>query len=97
MRGGRRAAALALGAALVLGQVAGPADAHHGGRPIGSFSTCDRPVVPRRCSSVGDDRVHHVHFDATLTEGLRSSLADTMAEDYGATRLEMIVDEEVTS
>jgi len=91
----RRAAALTL-ALLVLASLAGEAVADHGGRPIGSFSRCNRPVTPPRCTSVGDDLAHHVYFDATLTEGLASSFRDTMAEDYGPTKLSMIVDREVT-
>ena len=90
-------AALVAGTLLV-SQLAGSALAHHGGRPIGSFSTCDRPVSPPRCSSVGNNVIHHVLFDETLTEGLASSLRDTMAEDYDApTKLIMIEDERQTA
>ena len=95
MRPLRRVAALAL-ALLILASLAGEAVADHGGRPIGSFSRCNRPVTPPRCTSVGDDLAHHVYFDATLTEGLASSFRDTMVEDYGPTKLSMIVDREVT-
>jgi len=95
MRARRRVGALAL-ALLFLAPLAGEAVADHGGRPIGSFSRCNRPVTPPRCTSVGDDLAHHVSFDETLTEGLASSLRDTMAEDYGPTKLSMIVDPEVT-
>lgn len=62
----------------------------HGGRPIGSLFACDRPVTPPRCTSVADSPNHLVFFDETLTDGLASSLRDTMAEDYGATDLVMI-------
>lgn len=88
-----RAAFVAV-AVLVLSQTAGPAVADHGGRPIGSFSRCDRPVTPPRCTSVGDNLAHHVAFDVTLTAGLREALRDTMAEDYEPTKLVMIVDDE---
>ncbi len=81
---------------LLMTQLAGPVVAHHGGRPIGSFSRCNRPVTPPRCTSVGNNFTHHVYFDVTLTDGLASSLADTMAEDYEPTKLTMVVDEEVT-
>ena len=85
-------------AALLITQVAGSALAHHGGRPIGSFSRCDRPVTPPRCSSVGNNIIHHVLFDETLTDGLASSLRDTMAEDYDApTKLILIEDERQTA
>lgn len=87
-------AVLAL-ALVALAPVAGQAEAHHGGRPIGSFSTCDRPVTPPRCSSVGDNAVHHVFFDASLTDGLAEALRTTMADDYGPTKLTMIVDDEI--
>ena len=74
-----------------------PVTAHHGGRPIGSFSTCRRPnITPQRCSSVGNDVRHHIAFDATLTIGLAESLRDTMFEDYDPTKLEMILQDAVT-
>jgi len=91
---GRRSMAAMAAAILLLTQVAGPALAHHGGRPIGSFSTCDRPVSPPRCSSVGNNVIHHVLFDETLTDGLAASLRDTMAQDYDApTKLILVEDE----
>jgi hypothetical protein len=97
VNGRRRPALLAIAAALLLAQLAGPVVADQGGRPIGSFSRCNRPVTPPRCTSVGDNLAHHVHFDVTLTEGLQSALRDTMAEDYDPTKLAMIVDDAVTS
>lgn len=94
----RRGAAAAIAVmTLVLTQLVGTAMAHHGGRPIGSFSRCDRPVEPPRCSSVGNNLIHHVLFDETLTEGLAASLRDTMEEDYEPTKLTMIVDERKTA
>ena len=81
---------------LLLAQVPAPVAAHHIGRPIGSFSNCQRPVTPPRCSSVGNDTRHHVVFDATLTIGLAESLRDTMLEDYDPTKLEMILQDAVT-
>jgi hypothetical protein len=92
----RWTAALAV-AVLLLTQLVGTVTAHHGGRPIGSFSRCDRPVTPPRCSSVGNNTIHHVLFDETLTDGLASSLRDTMEEDYEQTKLTMIVDERRTA
>jgi hypothetical protein len=70
-----------------LGPFPGDVGAEHGGRPIGSLFTCDRPVTPPRCTSVGDGPRHLVYFDESLTEELASSLRDSMAEDYGATKL----------
>lgn len=92
-----RSIAAVAAALLVLGQLVGPALANHGGRPIGSFSRCDRPVTPPRCSSVGNNFIHHVFFDATLTEGLAASLGDTMEDDYEPTDLTMVVDERRTA
>ena len=76
--------------------LAAPALAHHGGRDIGSVLACDRPVEPPRCTSVGNDFLHYVVFDAALDEGLADSLRDTMAEDYGPTKLHLIEQTEVT-
>lgn len=97
MPSARRAAASFAVGLLLAGQLIGPAEAHHGGRPIGSFSSCIRPSGVVRCTSVGDNPTHHVVFDATLTEGLASSLRDTMEEDYEPTKLTMVVDEVRTS
>lgn len=93
----RRSVAALAAALLLLSQLVGPAVADHGGRPIGSFSRCNRPVTPPRCSSVGNNVIHHVFFDATLTEGLAASLRDTMEEDYEQTKLTMLVDERQTA
>jgi hypothetical protein len=77
--------------------IAGVTAGHHGGRPIGSLFTCDRPgVVPPRCTSVANDLRHRVFFGGTLTEGLAASLRDTIAEDYDATDLIASVDTELT-
>jgi hypothetical protein len=83
-----RLPAVLLGALLLLGQAA-PAAGHHGGRDIGSVLSCDRPVEPPRCTSVGNSRWHFVAFDESLTDELASSLRDTMAEDYDPTALVM--------
>jgi hypothetical protein len=70
--------------------LAPPATANHGGRDIGSFSTCDRPVTPPRCTSVGNNLRHYVAFDPSLTPDLAQSLRDSMREDYdGPTKLEL--------
>jgi hypothetical protein len=75
---------LAIVAAFVLGQVApaSPVRADHGGREIGSFLACDRPVTPPRCTSVGNNLRHYVAFDPSLAPDLAASLRDSMAEDY---------------
>lgn len=86
---------LLLTTVVLVATLAPPALADHGGRDIGSLLACDRPVEPPRCTSVGDDFLHHVAFDASLSEGLASSLRDTMAEDYAPTRLHMILQDAV--
>jgi hypothetical protein len=68
----------------------------HGGRDISSFLRCDRPVNPPRCTSVGDNLRHVVVFDASLTTELADALRNTLAEDYGPTKLTTVVDETVT-
>lgn len=91
----RRAAAV-LGVLLLALQAPGAVIGHHGGRPIGSFLPCDRPVTPPRCTSVGDDFRHNVAFDASLTEPLREAMRSAMTNAYGPTRLVMIEQPEVT-
>ena len=91
----RRTAAVLLLAfvATVIGGAA-PRDAvgDHGGREISSLFTCDRPVTPPRCTSVGDGTTHFVAFDASLTDGLAESLQQAMAEAYDEpTKLTMVV------
>ena len=91
-----RGLALLLAILFVAG-IAGETAGHHGGRPIGSLFRCDRPgIFPPRCTSVANDLRHRVFFDATLTEGLASSLRDTIAEDYDATDLIASVTTELT-
>lgn len=79
-----------------LGPFPGEVSANHGGRPIGSLFSCDRPVTPPRCTSVGDGPRHLVYFDESLTDELASSLRDSMAEDYGATKLVLIEQSRLT-
>lgn len=85
------------GLALLLGLAfAGTVGGDHGGRDIGSLFRCDRPVTPPRCTSVADNPRHLVHLDESLTDGLASSIRDSMAEDYAATGLTMVEDERLT-
>ncbi|MDQ2673164.1 MAG: hypothetical protein M3Y40_00735 [Chloroflexota bacterium] len=82
---------LALMAMLLLtAQGATVALGDHGGRDLGSFSTCDRPVIPPRCTSVGNNVRHYVTFDASLTDPLRDAMRHAMEEVYEPTRLVMI-------
>lgn len=57
---------------------------------------CDRPVNPPRCTSVANNLFHAVVFDDSLTDELAGSLRDSLAEDYGATKLRTVVQPEVT-
>lgn len=84
-------------AMLLVAQFPTPAAADHGGRPIGSAFPCRNDRVPPRCTSVGNNLKHFVYFDASLTEGLASSLRDAMAEDYDPTDLIMIEQPELTA
>lgn len=94
----RRPLALLLAVAFATGQGSGVAVADHGGREVGSFLACDRPVSPPRCTSVGDDRLHHVAFDDSLRDDLATALRDSMAEDYDApTTLHLIAQPRVTA
>lgn len=78
----RRPSAALLALVVVLGQASGTVTADHGGRDIGSFMACDRPVTPPRCTSVGDDRLHLVTFDDSLRDDLAAAMRASMAEDY---------------
>ncbi|MGZ8562369.1 MAG: hypothetical protein ACXWWU_01985 [Candidatus Limnocylindria bacterium] len=93
----RRPPAVLLTLLLVVGPGSGIAVADHGGRDIGSFMACDRPVDPPRCTSVGDDRLHLVAFDGSLREDLAVALRASMAEDYDApTQLHLVEQPRVT-
>lgn len=89
-------AAAALGFALLLGGgLAQPALAEHGGRPIGSLLNCDRPVEPPRCTSVGNDRWHHVYIDASVPAELAESIRDALRV-YDATYLVVVEQPRIT-
>ena len=80
-----------VGAALLLAaQGPGVALGDHGGRELGSFAACDRPVNPPRCTSVGNNMRHYVVFDASLTDPLRDAMRSAMERVYEPTRLSMI-------
>jgi hypothetical protein len=97
----RRAFAIVLAAVMLLAVAAGVprvAMGDHGGREISSLFTCDRPVYPPRCTSVADDRTHHVAFDDSLTDGLAASLREAMAVAYDRpTKLTMVEQSRVTN
>ena len=91
------------GASVVLALVvlvAGPGDVsanHRGNRGIGSFLSCNRPVTPPRCTSVGNDIWHFVVFDASVPRGLAAAMRRTMREDYDPTYLRMQVQSRITA
>jgi hypothetical protein len=94
----RRPLAVLLAVAFAAGQGSRVAVADHGGREVGSFLACDRPVSPPRCTSVGDDRLHLVAFDGSLRDDLATALRDSMDEDYDApTKLHLIAQPRATA
>jgi hypothetical protein len=77
-------------ALLLVAQFPGTAAGEHaGGREIASMGECRQDRNPPRCRSVGNTEYHFVYFDPSLTEGLASSLRETMFEDYDPTGLIM--------
>lgn len=90
-RRGAGRAGLLIGAALTLA-LQGPSVAlgDHGGRELGSFAACDRPVNPPRCTSVGNNVRHYVAFDASLTPELADAMRFAMERVYEPTRLVMV-------
>ena len=87
--------ALLLAVAL-LGPTSSVATAEHGGRPIGSLLSCDRPVTPPRCVSVGDDSRHRVYIDASVPADLADSIRQAMRDVYDPTNLVLIEQTELT-
>lgn len=85
----RRLLAAAFAALLAVAPSAGPVAADHGGRPIGALFSCDRPVTPPRCTSVGDNPRHLIFIDPSFGPDLAASLRDAIAV-YDATKLIVI-------
>lgn len=77
---------------VLLAAWAGPAVAAHGGSPVGSLLSCDRPVNPPRCVSVGNDRFHYVYIDASVPPALAESVRHAIAE-YDATTVLVVVEQ----
>ena len=72
----------------------GPPEAsasHHGNLGVGSFINCNRPVVPPRCTSVGNDSIHFVYIDPAVPKSIAWAVRRTMRGDYGPTHLVMHV------
>jgi hypothetical protein len=95
-RAGIAGAASLLLAVAMLGSTPPVVTAAHGGKPVGSLLSCDRPVNPPRCVSVGDDSRHRVYIDPSVPAELANALRRTMAEDYGTTTLVLIEQTRVT-
>jgi hypothetical protein len=76
-----------LAALVLLALPSSVATAVDGGRPIGSGFSCDRPVTPPRCLSVGDDVRHFVYIDPSVPTDLADSVRQAMANAYGPTTL----------
>jgi hypothetical protein len=67
-----------------------PVAANHGGPSVGSLLSCDRPVDPPRCVSVGNDRFHYVYIDASVPAALAESVRHAIAEYDTTTDLVVI-------
>jgi hypothetical protein len=84
-------------ATLLLAQGPAPTAASHHGQPgIGSFIDCKRPVVPRRCTSVGNNSLHLVYISPSVPDRIANAVRRTMREDYGPTNLVLREQQRVT-
>jgi hypothetical protein len=96
----RAESSVLLALALAAGMLALPGTAvaeHRGGRTIGSFRPCDRPVNPPRCNSVGNDIWHFVYIDESVPAALAAALRRTVRRDYDRTYLRARVQSRITS
>jgi len=87
LRGPGRAGAGLLAVLVLLGLTSSVVTAERGGRPIGSGFSCDRPVSPPRCVSVGDDNRHFIYIDPSVPTELGAAVRRAMADVYGPTSL----------
>jgi hypothetical protein len=97
---GRAASSVLPALALAAGLLAIPGTAvaeHRGGRSIGSFRPCDRPVNPPRCTSVGNDMWHFVYIDESVPPVLAAALRRTARQDYDPTYLRVHVQRRITT
>ncbi|HEX6140895.1 MAG TPA: hypothetical protein VF013_10630 [Candidatus Limnocylindria bacterium] len=69
--------------------------ADHGGSPIGSMPTCERPVDPPRCTSVGNDRWHYIYIDASVPADLADAIRQAMGV-YDGTYLVVVEQPRIT-
>lgn len=77
---------LLTGVLFALGPAAASAS-HHGNPGIGSFLNCNRPLVPPRCVSVGNDAIHYVYIDPSVPNSIAWAVRRSMRWDYGPTHL----------
>lgn len=91
------ALALSLACVIAAGLSLAPAarGEHHGGPPVGSLLSCDRPVNPPRCVSVGNDRWHYVYIDPSVPAALADAVRRAIS-DYDSTALVVREQERLT-
>jgi hypothetical protein len=92
----RSASSLLLASVLLTLWPAAVSASHRGNLGVGSFIPCNRPVVPPRCTSVGNDSIHRVYIDPAVPNGLAWAVRRTMHRDYGPTHLVMIEQSRIT-
>lgn len=92
--------ALAVVASLVALALLAPSSqtfAGHGGREIGSFLSCDRPVEPPRCVSVGDNDRHVIYLEPSVPDEIAGAVREVLRRVYGRrTSLTMLEQDRVT-
>ena len=96
----RTGSSVLLALALAAGLLAVPGTAvaeHRGGRSIGSFLPCNRPVNPPRCTSVGNDLWHFIVIDASVPPALAAALRRTARQDYDRTYLRVRIQRRITA
>jgi hypothetical protein len=96
----RTGSSVLLALALAAGLLAVPGTAvaeHRGGRSIGSFLPCNRPVNPPRCTSVGNDVWHFIYIDRSVPQALAAALRRTARQDYDRTYLRVRIQRRITA
>jgi hypothetical protein len=72
------------------------ARAGEGPPPIGSAFGCNRPVIPPRCVSIGDNVAHYVYIDPTVPVELASSVRRVLAAAYEPSVITLFEDASIT-
>ena len=83
----RRAAPSVLLAVVLVVLGSAPVAAENLSPGVGSFLNCNRPVVPKRCTSVGNDSFHYVYIDPSVPGRIAWAVRRSMREDYNPTHL----------